>query len=467
MPALTSETVRTLSRFRGQAAPSPRATSMSTAAAFRVTRTTCTSSRAPATGRAEPRQKRASVGARRPRQDRAPRARRHRSIACARCRDVLVQRGGLLGGDRAAGASVEPGRHRVRAPRAPARVGARRVRALLSAARGQPAGAGVRRRARRADRAHRRVRCGRRGAAPASPSRGGGRIPPVPGRALRSPRSRRSSGDRGGDHRVASSLSARAPRRSHLAVGASERRPSCVAPRSMSSARWNVKKEQALVRQLRDAVGAGRRGVGGLDQTLHALAERRVELLLGVAGLSGTRDGTAARAATSAKLGRRCPLCSEPMDQTSDVVEHAIEHAVTHIVSCRGVCGERGSRRARRDRCPPPLLSHPLSARRPSTVAPRRRRHRRHQVPRVCLSIDGRCRRGTDADTQGCGQPHDTVAAVVEALAANAGGRIAAVGVGAPGLVDRDGVLRAAPNLIGVTEMPIREHARRAARRSR
>ena len=51
----------------------------------------------------------------------------------------------------------------------------------------------------------------------------------------------------------------------------------------------------------------------------------------------------------------------------------------------------------------------------------------------------------------------DTVAAVVEALAANAGAPIGAVGVGAPGLVDRDGVLRAAPNLIGVAEMPIRD----------
>ena len=34
-----------------------------------------------------------------------------------------------------------------------------------------------------------------------------------------------------------------------------------------------------------------------------------------------------------AKVGRRCPLCSEPMEQTSDVVEHAIEQAVTH--ACR------------------------------------------------------------------------------------------------------------------------------------
>ena len=49
------------------------------------------------------------------------------------------------------------------------------------------------------------------------------------------------------------------------------------------------KKEQALVRKLRDAVGSGRRGVGGLDPTLRALVERRVEHLLVSAGLSRPR----------------------------------------------------------------------------------------------------------------------------------------------------------------------------------
>ena len=51
----------------------------------------------------------------------------------------------------------------------------------------------------------------------------------------------------------------------------------------------------------------------------------------------------------------------------------------------------------------------------------------------------------------------DTVVAVVEALSSGGGSSTAAVGVGAPGLVDHRGVLRAAPNLVGVTEMPIRD----------
>ena len=51
----------------------------------------------------------------------------------------------------------------------------------------------------------------------------------------------------------------------------------------------------------------------------------------------------------------------------------------------------------------------------------------------------------------------DTVVSVVEVLLGRERRSIAAVGVGAPGLVDHRGVLRAAPNLVGVTEMPIRD----------
>ena len=76
----------------------------------------------------------------------------------------------------------------------------------------------------------------------------------------------------------------------------------------------------------------------------------------------------------------------------------------------------------------------------------------------LCLSADGTVLVEERLPTpRGASNLADTVAAVVEALEANAGARIRAVGVGAPGLVDHTGVLRAAPNLIGVTEMPIRE----------
>ena len=77
----------------------------------------------------------------------------------------------------------------------------------------------------------------------------------------------------------------------------------------------------------------------------------------------------------------------------------------------------------------------------------------------VALSEDGEvvaeCRqptpRGEDALI-------DTLGAVAEELrdATAAAGEVAAVGVGAPGLVDRDGVLRAAPNLPGIDQLPLR-----------
>ncbi|MFN2506694.1 MAG: ROK family protein [Acidimicrobiales bacterium] len=50
----------------------------------------------------------------------------------------------------------------------------------------------------------------------------------------------------------------------------------------------------------------------------------------------------------------------------------------------------------------------------------------------------------------------DTVSTLVESLAAEVGERVTALGVGVPGLVDRDGVLRFAPNLPGVTGWPVR-----------
>jgi glucokinase len=55
----------------------------------------------------------------------------------------------------------------------------------------------------------------------------------------------------------------------------------------------------------------------------------------------------------------------------------------------------------------------------------------------------------------GAGAILSTLAGLGEKLVANAGGRVGAVGIGAPGLVDDDGVLRYAPNLPGVAEAPI------------
>jgi peptide chain release factor subunit 1 len=89
--------------------------------------------------------------------------------------------------------------------------------------------------------------------------------------------------------------------------------------------------EAALVDRLRNAVGAGR-GVGGLEATLAALVERRVDLLLVSEGY--TTEGWRCRSCRYlGPLGRRCPLCAKDMDLVDDVVEEAVEEALAN--KCR------------------------------------------------------------------------------------------------------------------------------------
>ena len=76
----------------------------------------------------------------------------------------------------------------------------------------------------------------------------------------------------------------------------------------------------------------------------------------------------------------------------------------------------------------------------------------------VLLAPDGRVLAEERVPTpHGASNLVDAVVSVVEVLSGGSADPIAAVGVGAPGLVDHRGVLRAAPNLVGVTEMPIRD----------
>jgi peptide chain release factor subunit 1 len=90
-------------------------------------------------------------------------------------------------------------------------------------------------------------------------------------------------------------------------------------------------KEAEAVAALREAVG-GRRGVAGLDDTLMALVERRVETLLVSAGYeeAGWRCSTCR---WMGRIGRRCPVCGGEMDGVEDVVEEAVEDAMAQ--SCR------------------------------------------------------------------------------------------------------------------------------------
>jgi peptide chain release factor subunit 1 len=96
-------------------------------------------------------------------------------------------------------------------------------------------------------------------------------------------------------------------------------------------------KDATLVQRLRDASGQpDGLGVAGLEATLQALVERRVETLIVSEGyeVPGWRCRGCGHIAAK---GRACPTCAEPMDLVDDVIEEAVEDAVAR--SCRvSVC---------------------------------------------------------------------------------------------------------------------------------
>jgi peptide chain release factor subunit 1 len=87
------------------------------------------------------------------------------------------------------------------------------------------------------------------------------------------------------------------------------------------------RKEAELVGRLRDAVGVGRLGVVGLDDTLNALVERRVETLVVSHGYAhpGWRCPSCDHVR---RVGRTCPVCQTEMLVVDDVVEEAVEDAL-------------------------------------------------------------------------------------------------------------------------------------------
>ena len=90
--------------------------------------------------------------------------------------------------------------------------------------------------------------------------------------------------------------------------------------------------EAALVSRLRDGVGSGNGGVAGLEPTLRALVERRVDILLVSDGYEspGWRCPSCRFMAT---IGRGCPVCGASMELVEDVIEQAVEEALAN--KCR------------------------------------------------------------------------------------------------------------------------------------
>lgn len=72
----------------------------------------------------------------------------------------------------------------------------------------------------------------------------------------------------------------------------------------------------------------------------------------------------------------------------------------------------------------------------------------------IVLDEDGRV---AAEERESTPQGAETIVAAIEAVVQRLGARGLPVGVGAPGLVDRGGVLRFAPNLPGVVDVPMRD----------
>lgn len=97
-------------------------------------------------------------------------------------------------------------------------------------------------------------------------------------------------------------------------------------------ARQERKEEALLVARLRDAIGSGSRGLGGLDAVLAAVAERRVDCLLVSDGFSA-RGWRCPNCSLLATMGRRCKACQGQMVEVEDVVADAVDEAISQ--SCR------------------------------------------------------------------------------------------------------------------------------------
>lgn len=92
-------------------------------------------------------------------------------------------------------------------------------------------------------------------------------------------------------------------------------------------ARVERAEEAAVVARLRDAVGAGDKGVSGLSSTLEALAARRVERLVVSEGFSASGWRCPACGALT-DVGPRCAACDSPAERVEDVVEEGLQDAL-------------------------------------------------------------------------------------------------------------------------------------------
>lgn len=102
------------------------------------------------------------------------------------------------------------------------------------------------------------------------------------------------------------------------------------------------REEVALVQQIADAAGAGGKGLVGLEDTIRAIHDGRVEILARVAGI--TAQGSACENCEyfSSEPFGKCPVCDGPAEQLEDIAGFAAEQAFLKGAKVNTVLDEAG-----------------------------------------------------------------------------------------------------------------------------
>lgn len=87
------------------------------------------------------------------------------------------------------------------------------------------------------------------------------------------------------------------------------------------------REEVALVHQIVDAAGAGGKGVVGIENTIRAIHDGRVETLVRVAGVEAGGSACENCEYFSSERFERCPVCDGPSERLEDVAGYAAEQA--------------------------------------------------------------------------------------------------------------------------------------------
>lgn len=98
--------------------------------------------------------------------------------------------------------------------------------------------------------------------------------------------------------------------------------------------------ERAALDRLQEAVSRGGRGTAGLDETLGALNERRVETLMLVRGFSASGCSCPQCGSVYSHNGGACPADGTALDSRDDVIESAVHLALEQSAGVLVVSGE-------------------------------------------------------------------------------------------------------------------------------